>query len=166
MRRWKTGLNQNQYQVFLGFANFYWRFIQGFSKIARPLTSILQTTRLSKNLTVLIDVAERNEIGIVGDGGNCEDKTIKTSLSKNLNRAIGYLTPKARLAFIKLSKVFTKALILWHFDPKCHLRIETDVSGYAIGGVLSQLTSNNLASGSLLFLKNDFSQNLIQNSRW
>ena len=31
-------------QVFLGFANFYRRFIQGFSKIAAPLTSMLKTT--------------------------------------------------------------------------------------------------------------------------
>ena len=29
-------------QVFLGFANFYWRFIQGFNKIAAPLTSMLK----------------------------------------------------------------------------------------------------------------------------
>ena len=33
-------------QVFLDFANFYWRFIQGFSKIAAPFTSILKTTGL------------------------------------------------------------------------------------------------------------------------
>ena len=32
-------------QVFLGFANFYRRFIQGFSRIAAPLTSMLKTTR-------------------------------------------------------------------------------------------------------------------------
>ena len=31
-------------QVFLGFANFYWRFIQGFGRIAALLTSILKTT--------------------------------------------------------------------------------------------------------------------------
>ena len=31
-------------QVFLGFANFYWRFIQGFSCIVIPLTSMLKTT--------------------------------------------------------------------------------------------------------------------------
>ncbi len=29
-------------------------------------------------------------------------------------------------------------------NPKCHIQIETDVSGYAIGGILSQLTSDNL----------------------
>ncbi len=31
-------------QVFLGFANFYRRFIQGFSRLATPLTSMLKTT--------------------------------------------------------------------------------------------------------------------------
>ncbi len=31
-------------QVFLGFANFYWRFIQGFSRLATPFTSMLKTT--------------------------------------------------------------------------------------------------------------------------
>ena len=31
-------------QVFLGFANFYRQFIQGFSKIAASLTSMLKTT--------------------------------------------------------------------------------------------------------------------------
>ena len=40
--------------------------------------------------------------------------------------------------------MFLKAPILHHFDPKCHIRIETDASGYAIGGVLSQLTSDDL----------------------
>ena len=32
-------------QVFLDFANFYWQFIQGFSKIVALLISILKTTR-------------------------------------------------------------------------------------------------------------------------
>ena len=42
-----------------------------------------------------------------------------------------------------MRQTFNEAPILQHFDPKCHIRIETDVSGYAIGGVLSQLTSDN-----------------------
>ena len=33
-------------QVFIGFANFYWRFIQDFNRIAAPLTSMLKTTGL------------------------------------------------------------------------------------------------------------------------
>ena len=123
-------------QVFLGFANFYRRFIQGFSKIAGPLTSMLRTTQSAENLSSLM--AEDAEVGGVG-GGNCEDKKVKRSslTFKNSNGAIGYLTPNAKQAFTQLRQAFTKALILRHFDPECHIRIETDASGYAIGGVLS-----------------------------
>lgn len=56
-----------------------------------------------------------------------------------------FLTPNARKAFNWLRKAFIKAPILWHFDPDCHIWIETDASDYAIGGVLSQLTSNQTA---------------------
>ena len=48
-----------------------------------------------------------------------------------------FLTPDARTAFNRLRLAFTEAPILRHFDPECHIRIETDASGYAIGGVLS-----------------------------
>ena len=48
---------------------------------------------------------------------------------------------EARAAFNRLWLTFTKALILQHFDPECHIQIETDVSGYAIGGVLNHLAS-------------------------
>ena len=51
-----------------------------------------------------------------------------------------YLTPDARTAFNRLWLAFTEAPILRHFDPECHIWIETDVLGYAISGVLSQLT--------------------------
>ena len=52
-----------------------------------------------------------------------------------------FLTSNARTAFNCLRLTFTKALILWHFYPECHIWIETNVLGYAIGEVLSQLTS-------------------------
>ena len=52
-----------------------------------------------------------------------------------------FLTPKARSAFNHLRLTFTEALILQYFNPECHIRIETDALGYAIGDVLSQLTS-------------------------
>ena len=34
---WPTSSNKKEVQSFLGFINFYWRFIEGFSHIARPL---------------------------------------------------------------------------------------------------------------------------------
>ena len=53
----------------------------------------------------------------------------------------GFLTPKARLAFIQLRQAFVEAPILHHYDPESHIWIKTDASGYAIGGVLNQLSS-------------------------
>ena len=85
-----------------------------------------------------MDVTEVDEVCVDG-GDDCEDETVKRSPSKNLNGATGYLTPNARQAFIQLRQAFTKAPILRYFDPECHIWIETDASGYAIGGVLSQL---------------------------
>ena len=60
--------------------------------------------------------------------------------SRNRKAGTGFFTPKARLAFTQLRQAFVKVPILHHFDPESHIRIETDVSGYAIGGVLSQLS--------------------------
>ena len=67
-----------------------------------------------------------------------------------------FLTPKARVAFNCLWLTFTKALILRHFDPKWHIWIETDVSGYAIGNMLSQLASGTSPDG--VITKTDLSQ--------
>ena len=89
-------------------------------------------------------MAERDEVGIIDGGGDCEHETVKRLLSKNLNRTTGYLTLKARLTFNILGKTFLKAPILQYFDLEYHIRIETNASGYAIGEVLSQLILDNL----------------------
>ena len=51
--------------------------------------------------------------------------------------AASFLTPGARETFNRLWLAFTKAPILWHFDPECHIQIETDASDYAISNMLS-----------------------------
>ena len=84
-----------------------------------------------------MNVAEADEV-CVGDGGDCEDETVERSPSKNSNGAMVYLTPDARRAFTQLRQAFIKAPILQYSDPECHILIETDASGYVIGGVLSQ----------------------------
>ena len=66
-------------------------------------------------------------------------KSKKSSMLKKTLRS-NFSTSGARLAFTKLRQAFIKALIFYHFDSECHIRVETDVSGYAIGGVFSQLT--------------------------
>ena len=44
VKAWSELKSISDIQIFLGFANFYRRFIQKFGKIAAPLTSMLETT--------------------------------------------------------------------------------------------------------------------------
>ena len=153
MKSWPKPKSICDIQVFIGFANFYQHFIKGFSRITAPLTSILKTTGL-------FGLAPRKtEDKVVGGGGGRVDKTMRNLFkSRNLKnnksgnlmhvptiKAMGkliFLTPEAKEIFNYLKQSFIKALILRHFDLKSHIRIETDASGYAIGGVLSQLSSD------------------------
>ena len=48
------------------------------------------------------------------------------------------------MVFIELRQVFVKAPIFYHFEPKRHIRVETDISGYIVGEVFNQLTLDNL----------------------
>ena len=93
------------------------------------------------------DESELNGAGI--DDSEVEvdevEKNIqKRSKSKKTVRSSDFFTCRAKLAFTKLRQAFFKAPILHHFDLERHIRIETDVSGYAIGRVLSQLTLDDL----------------------
>ena len=67
--------------------------------------------------------------------------------SRNREAETGFLTLEARLAFTQLKQAFVKAPILHHFDLESYIQIETDISGYAIGGILSQLSSGTRADG-------------------
>ena len=87
-------------------------------------------------------MAEDAEVGSAGS--NCDNKTVKKSLSKNLNGATDYLTPDTRQTFTQLRQAFTKTPIVQHFDSKYPIRMD-DTSAYAIGEVLSQLTLDNLS---------------------
>lgn len=58
---------------------------------------------------------------------------------------LSFLTFKARLAFIKWKQLFIKALIFYYFDLKQYIRIEIDISSYAISRILGDITLNNLS---------------------
>ncbi len=49
-----------------------------------------------------------------------------------------FLTPEACRFFQELVATFTNSLFFVHFDAKRRIRLETDASGYAISGILSQ----------------------------
>ena len=105
---------------------------------------MLRTTRSTEKL--LLSMAKNAKFGNIGDNSDCKDETVKRSplIFKNLNGATGYLTLDAKQAFTQLRQAFTEVPILQHFDPKCHIQIKTDGSGYIIGKVLSQLILDNL----------------------
>ena len=148
VKNWPESTLVRDIQVFIGFANFYRRFIRGFSRIAAPLTFLLKTTG-SSNLALKAFRADDDEV--FGDSGGRANKTVVNLSKNNKSRNLTYvpnirateesnfLTPDTKKAFNYLRLAFIKALILRHFDLESHIRIETDASGYAIGEVLSQL---------------------------
>ena len=96
-----------------------------------------------------IDKSGMDDIEV--DGGEVEVDEVGKK-ARNLSKSkkmVGsdFFTLGAKLAFTELKQAFLKAPILHHFDLEGHIRIETDVSGYAIDGVPSQLTLDNSGNG-------------------
>ena len=149
VKNWPKPMSVRDIQVFIGFDNFYWRFIRGFSRIAVSLTSMLKTTGSSEESAPKAFRAGNNEV--VGGGSSRADETVvnlsKNEKSKKLTRVpnVGatrepnFLISDAKKTFNHLRLAFIKAPILQYFDLESHIQIETDALGYAIGGVLSQL---------------------------
>jgi len=87
--------DKREVRQFLGFCNFYRRFIPGFAKVAKPLTELTRKKEWK---------------------WKDEEKD----------------------AFNKLKNKMINSPILAIPDSKKKMRLETNISGYAIGGVLSQ----------------------------
>ena len=82
VKNWPEPKSVQDIQVFIGFANFYQRFIGGFSKIAAPLTSMLKTTGSS-------DSPKRNDDDeVVGGGGDRNLFKSKSKKSKNTKSGV------------------------------------------------------------------------------
>ena len=88
-----------------------------------------------------------NDEVVSGGGAGWSDaskKLAKPKKTKSVHNSEEpkFLTSKAKKIFNRLRQAFTKASIFRHFDPECHIQIETNASSYAIKGVLTQLTPN------------------------
>ncbi|SLM36340.1 gag polymerase env [Lasallia pustulata] len=103
----------HQLQVFLGFANFFRRFIKNYSQIAALLLNLLKTGKNKK------------EIGV---------KVRQT----NVIPPPFPLSETALEAFKALKEAFTSAPLLRYFDENKPMKVETDASAFAIGGILTQ----------------------------
>ena len=100
--------------------------------------------------------------GVVGVGGVGRLDALKKSAKSKSRTKSGhlgnsndseeckFLTSDAREVFNRLRQAFTEAPILRHFDSEWYIRIETNVSRYTIGGVLSQLTPNQVIADDII----------------
>ena len=110
IRDWPTPRSFNELQVFLSFANFYRRFIWGYSQVARPLNDLLKG-------------------GHIESGKKGKRKVVRGSWR---------WTTAAAEAFDALRKAFSSAPVLRHFDPYKPIMIITDASDAAYASILLQ----------------------------
>ena len=104
-------------QCFLGFANFYRRFIEGFSRTCTPLYNLLKKKQDSKADDIPVNPAQHQ---------------------KNLRKTPFLWNPACDNVFQKLKTKFCTATILKHFDPELETILETDASDYVVSGIVSQ----------------------------
>ena len=74
---WPKSKSVRDIQDVLEFAYIYRRFIQGFSQIAAPLTSMLKTSGSTESTTR----PRKGRVGVGGDGGETLISRLRTSIS-------------------------------------------------------------------------------------
>lgn len=92
--------------------------------------------RIASDLAMSVTKSS-NESNINGGGG---DKVIIEAKIISKKSGTGFYTPEAKLVFAELGQVFSRASISYHIDAKYYIHIETNILGYLIDGILSQLT--------------------------
>jgi hypothetical protein len=108
---WPKPRTVRDIRVFIGFMNYYRRFIAGFSRLALPLTKLTQKTPNSAR------------------GGHAQRKEESQSIQ---------LGADGEKAFQLLKDAFLQVPILAHYEYGRPTHVEVDASGGAISGILSQ----------------------------
>ena len=123
VKNWEIPKTIQDIQCFLSFANFYRRFIEGYSRICTPLFNLLKTVDKDTDTSVVTtNPAE--------------------PLKKKTNKAPIEWTPHCQEVFNELKPRFYFAPILKQFNPALETTLETDASDYVVSGILSQRHPN------------------------
>ena len=98
VKTWPELKSIRDIQVFIRFANFYRRFIQGFSKITALLISILKTSPQPADALPATGVDDSE---VIRSSGRNEEKLAKSDFTKPVRRVEepSFLTSDARRAF-------------------------------------------------------------------
>ena len=108
VKEWPEPKSIQDIQVFLGFAKFYQQFIQGFSKMATPFTSMLKTTVLLERSTpeqLGVGDGEVNGLGVSGNGVEHTKKSGKLSKSGKSKSEKTFKSRNSAKSEKKLSKI-------------------------------------------------------------
>jgi RNase H-like domain found in reverse transcriptase/Reverse transcriptase (RNA-dependent DNA polymerase)/Integrase zinc binding domain/Chromo (CHRromatin Organisation MOdifier) domain len=118
---WPEPASIHEIRVFIGFINYYRRFVHKFAEIAAPLNDLTKK------------------------GPEAAKKGHKLRQEESVALDIG---KEGREAFQKLRDSFLEIPILGHYDPAQATVVETDASGRAICGILSQKEPEDRTKGS------------------
>ena len=110
IQKWEAPSSVKDVQAFLGFANFYRRFIPEFSKKVKPLNELTKGTQYTTR-----------------------------SGKRKIKYGTFDWTTTCQGAFEDLKRAFTTAPVLAHYDSKLETWVETDASDFVVAGVLSQM---------------------------
>ncbi|SLM33747.1 gag polymerase env, partial [Lasallia pustulata] len=113
VEEWLPPQDVHQLQVFLGFANFFRRFIKNYLQITAPLLNLLKTGKNKKEIGVKV-----RQTNVVPPPFPLSEIVLE--------------------AFKALKEAFTSAPLLRYFDENKPIRVETDASAFAIDGTLTQ----------------------------
>ena len=98
IKAWLEPKSVQDIQVLIGFTNFYRHFIQGFSKIAVPLTSMFKTSPQLANALLVTSIDDKK---VVRSSGGNKRKWAKSNFTKPVRgvEEPSFLTLDARQAF-------------------------------------------------------------------
>ena len=101
LKAWPKPKSVQNIQLFIGFTNFYWHFIEGFNKITAPLTLILKTSLQLANALLATGL---DNIEVVGSSGRNDRKSAKSDFTKPVRKVeeSSFLTPDTRRVFTQL----------------------------------------------------------------
>jgi transposase InsO family protein len=133
IREWPEPEGYKDIQVFLGFANFYRRFIHGYSAIVRPLVDHMTTAQAAP--------PPRGEAD-----GSKKKKPQPTRKGPTKWYKPWSWPDDVRQAFLALRDKFTDAPVLQHFDPAKPIMVLTDASDFAMAAILLQPQGSELAT--------------------
>lgn len=134
IKEWPEPEGYKDIQVFLGFANFYRRFIYNYSSIVRPLVDHMTA-------------AQYPESEPEGPArGTSKRKPAKCRKGPTKWYKPWSWPEGVRDAFISIRQKFTEAPVLQHFDPSKPVMVLTDASDFAMAAILLQPATSELAT--------------------